>query len=153
MKIKVYTDGSCRGNPGPGGWGAVILYENKEIQLADQVKLTTNQQMELLAAAQALEYIEHNITNCKIFGPEIILYTDSAYLFNCWKDEWWKKWVWNGWLNTKKEPVANQMYWESLIPWFKNGNFSIVKVKGHAENKYNNIADLLATGAIAPTNS
>lgn len=151
MKIKVYTDGSCQKNPGPGGWGAVILHGEREIRIADRVNKTTNQQMELLAAVRALEYIKHNLTEDPCFGPEIVIYTDSAYLFNCWKDEWWKKWVGNGWINTKKEPVANKAYWEDLIPWFQNSNFSIIKVKGHSCNEYNEIADGLATGRLQPS--
>lgn len=149
MKVKVYTDGSCKGNPGPGGWGVVLLFEEREIQFAGTEKRTTNQQMELCAAIRGLTSVELR-SEFQINKCEIILYTDSAYLYNCWKDNWWKKWQYNGWVNSKKEPVANKEYWELLIPWFQKSNFSIVKVKGHSENKYNAIADLLATGALKP---
>lgn len=145
MKVEIYTDGSCRGNPGTGGWGAVVMREGKQINYAGHEEYTTNQKMELTAAIEGL----------KLAGEvdpfdDIIIYTDSAYLHNCWLQGWWKKWQYNGWVNSKKEPVANQDLWEQLIPWFKDSNFSIVKVKGHSSNKYNNVADLLATGALKP---
>jgi len=147
VKIEIYTDGSCRGNPGPGGWGAIILYDNHEIQLAEQCLKTTNQEMELVAAANGLFFVDYHL---KMADEDITLYTDSAYFYCCWKDEWWKKWQWNGWLNSKGLPVANKGVWELLIPWFKKSNFSIVKVKGHSANEYNEKADRLATGEVKP---
>lgn len=147
-KINIYTDGSCRGNPGPGGWGAILLIDGKEILLSEQVTYTTNQKMELMGAIKALDYAQKNL-DCEF--KKVVIYTDSAYLFRCWKEKWWKKWIYNGWINSSKEPVANKELWVSLIPWFKNEEFSIVKVKGHQDNKYNNMADLLATGKLLPT--
>lgn len=149
MQIDIYTDGSCRGNPGPGGWGAVILIGPEELMLANQVENTTNQQMELTAVIDSLNYLT-NFIRFEEFSPEIVIYTDSAYLHNCWKDKWWKKWEFNGWKNSKKEPVANRSLWEQLIPWFNKPSFRIVKVKGHSDNKYNILADALATGIILP---
>jgi ribonuclease HI len=149
MKVEIYTDGACSGNPGKGGWGAVILFNDEVIELAEDVKHTTNQEMELVAACNALCYLKLQ-SAFRIVDVDIVIYTDSAYLHNCWKDEWWKRWTYNGWLNTKKEPVANKKSWELLIPWFKMSNFSIIKVKGHASNYWNNVADQLATGKIKP---
>lgn len=148
-KVEVYTDGSCSPNPGSGGWGSVILVDGREImKLAERSKWTTNQEMELVAAANSLHFIEFGMS--EYFKDTIIIYTDSAYLCNCWKDGWWKKWVYNGWLNSKKDPVANRSCWENLIPYFKMPNITFVKVKGHVGNQYNEIADKLATGARLP---
>ena len=152
MKIEIYTDGSCRGNPGPGGWGAVIFLNDKQITLAEQVEFTTNQRMELIAAIESLNYVDEQTFSLKNrFADDIVLYTDSAYLHNCWAKGWWENWSRNGWKNAKKEAVANQDLWEKLIPWFRKATFTIVKVKGHASNKYNNLADQLATGTIQPS--
>jgi len=147
-KIMIYTDGACSGNPGPGGWGAVIIIEDKTIELAEtNFHHTTNNIMEMLSVVCSVEYVEQKIgwTN-----EELVIYTDSVYVYNCWKEQWWKKWTFNGWMNSKREPVKNKEIWEQLIPYFKKSNFSIVKVKGHASNYYNEMADKLATGAISP---
>ncbi len=145
-KIHIYTDGACSGNPGPGGWAAVILYKDTVIELADRFKMTTNNIMEMLAVLNGLKYVSKNFS----FENEVVVYTDSAYLYNCWKADWWKKWEFNGWLTSKKEPVKNKEIWEQLIPYFKLSAFSMVKVKGHSGNEYNEIADQLATGARLP---
>lgn len=147
-KIHIYTDGACSGNPGPGGWAAVILYKDTVIELADRFKMTTNNIMEMLAVLNGLKYVSKNFS----FESEVVVYTDSAYLYNCWKADWWKKWEFNGWLTSKKEPVKNKEIWEQLIPYFKLSAFSMVKVKGHSGNEYNELADKLATGAVAPKN-
>ena len=104
--------------------------------------------MELTAVINFFKLSYKGFIKFEEFSPEIVIYTDSAYLHNCWKDKWWKKWEFNGWKNSKKEPVANRSLWEQLIPWFNNSNFRIVKVKGHSDNKYNILADALATGII-----
>jgi ribonuclease HI len=148
--IEIYADGACSGNPGPGGWGAVVLVEGTIKELGERYfHHTTNNIMELAAVTNSLDFIVH------LYGIDqynIIIYTDSAYIHNCWKDGWWKNWVKNGWLNSKKQPVANQHLWEELIPFFKLSNFSIVKVKGHSGNKYNEIVDQIATGKRIPKN-
>ena len=145
--ISIYTDGACSGNgksDATGGWGYIILgLKLFAIQGQGKEPSTTNQRMELQAAIEALKRIE------KIsFADSITLYTDSAYLSNCWKQNWWRTWISNGWRNSKKEPVANKDLWEQLVPWFDNVNFSIEKVKGHSGDKYNEIVDKLATGEL-----
>ncbi len=145
-KIHIYTDGACSGNPGPGGWAAVILHKDTVIELADRFQMTTNNIMEMLAVLNGLKYVSKNLS----FENEVVVYTDSTYLYNCWKADWWKKWEFNGWLTSKKEPVKNKEIWEQLIPYFKLSAFSMVKVKGHSGNEYNEIADQLATGARLP---
>ena len=136
MKIDIYTDGACSGNPGVGGWGAVILIDDKEpIKLNGGSKETTNNQMELLAAIKVLQYFQK---------PKVInLHTDSQYVKNG-IELWIKKWKINGWKTSAKKPVRNQELWEKL-------DLEIIKhkvewhwVKGHAGNKFNELADLLA---------
>ena len=139
--MEIYTDGSTRGNGtnnARGGWAFLIKEENLVIS-GSEIN-TTNNRMELMAAANALERFEQ-------ITEEIILYTDSAYLCNCWKDEWWKSWLKNDWKNSKKQPVANQDLWERLIPFFEKPNIKFEKVKGHSGHRENEIVDKFATTA------
>ena len=111
MKYIIYTDGACSGNPGPGGWGAVIFEnEKKQNNISGSVKNTTNNRMELLAAIMALKYVKNN--------SEIIIYTDSTYVKNG-ITEWVLKWKKNDWKNTKKKPVKNKDLWLKLIIFAK----------------------------------
>ena len=140
-----YTDGATSPNPGRGGW-AFILVED-DVIIADQggyEKYTTNQRMELQAALSACLDADARCALGTFFGRQIIIFTDSAYLYNCYKQKWYTKWVMNGWVNSKKEKVANQDLWEKLIPFFECPLISFSKVKGHSDNKYNNIVDELA---------
>ena len=126
----------------------IIQYvkENDEIlhSVNGRVVDTTNQRCELRAAIEALQWWERKH---KTF-EDTILYSDSAYLINCWKDEWYVKWQANGWRNSKKEAVANQDLWEKLIPYFKDKNLIFAKVKGHTgQNDYNDKVDKLAVQA------
>ncbi|MBO8158127.1 ribonuclease HI [Thermosyntropha sp.] len=140
-KVTIYTDGACSGNPGPGGWGAVLLCgeHRKEISGAD--KETTNQRMELTAVIEALKAL-------KVEGWDVTVYTDSAYIVNAFKDNWIGKWQKNGWKNSKKEPVANQDLWQELIRLMQINNVKIEKVKGHAGDELNEYCDKLARDAI-----
>lgn len=142
MKIEIYCDGSCRGNPGPGGW-AICIVKNNEIvkKESGSSKYTTNNIMEMMAVIYAINYAKDFLN---IEEEKLVVYTDSAYIQKCWSESWWKKWVYNGWLNSKKEPVANKELWEQMIPYFKKSNFSIEKVKGHSTNFYNNLVDQMA---------
>ena len=151
--MKIYCDGSAKGNGKEnsiGGVGTLCLNaEGTEIiDCLSKTNITennpTNQQMELLAMALALE-------SWCVPTIDIQVYTDSAYIYNCWKDEWYKKWLVNGWKNSKKEKVANKELWERLIPFFKNEKIQLVKVKGHNGNKYNELVDKLATGVMSPS--
>ena len=140
MKYKIYTDGACSGNPGPGGWGAIIFDENnKKKKISGSEKNTTNNRMELTAPIMALKKIKTN--------SEIIIYTDSTYVKNG-ITEWIKKWEKNGWKNANKKPVKNIDLWVELENLCKNNKVVWKWVKGHSDNEYNNLADELATQAI-----
>tara|TARA_B000000557_G_scaffold223689_1_gene192979 strand:+ start:28 stop:453 length:426 start_codon:yes stop_codon:yes gene_type:complete len=133
--INIYTDGACSGNPGIGGWGVVILENNKEILLNGGDKHTTNNKMELTAAIKALEYFE--------IRKDLIIYTDSKYV----KDgieSWITNWKKNGWKTTAKKPVKNKELWISLDELMKKHNINWKWVKGHDGNIHNEKADYLA---------
>lgn len=140
MKIEIYTDGACSGNPGPGGAAAIASINGvKQTPIKYSSTKTTNQQMELMAAILALNKYVHEYPDC-----EFKIYSDSAYLVTCWKDKWWKTWKENGWLNSKKMPVANRELWEELIPYFSNPLIQFIKVKGHIGNPLNEEVDKIA---------
>jgi|TARA_B110000971_G_C19618305_1_gene323594 ribonuclease HI len=140
MQYVIYTDGACSGNPGPGGWGAVILDEEKnEINISGKEKATTNNRMELMAPIMALRKI-------KKFS-EIIIYTDSSYLKNG-ITTWIKNWEKNGWMSANKKPIKNKDLWVTLNTLSKDRVVDWKWVKAHAGNKYNEIADRLATEAV-----
>jgi len=140
MKYVVYTDGACSGNPGPGGWGAVILDEKKnETNISGEEKSTTNNRMELVAPIMALRKIKK--------ASEIIIYTDSTYLKNG-ITTWIKNWEKNGWKSVSKKPVKNKDLWIILSRLSKEQIIDWKWVKAHSGNKYNEIADKLATEAI-----
>jgi len=140
MKYKIYTDGACSGNPGPGGWGAVILdQDDKQKNISGSEKNTTNNRMELLAAIMSLKKIKTN--------SEVVIFTDSTYVKNG-ITEWMKNWKKNGWKNSSKKPVKNKDLWEKLDKLCEANNVSWKWVKGHSTNEFNNLADELATEAI-----
>ena len=135
MKLKIYTDGACSGNPGKGGWAAIILDGNGQSSISGCENKTTNNRMELMAPIMALKKIKTK--------SEIIIYTDSRYV----KDgitEWIKKWKLNNWKSSNKKPVKNKDLWVKLDNSCKKHNVSWKWVKAHAENKYNNLVDELA---------
>ena len=148
MKFEIYCDGSTRGNGqenAVGAWAWLLLADGKEVSRACQAeKNTTNQRMELTAAADALEVVFADFA-CPF--DRVIVYTDSAYLHNCYKQKWYTGWENNGWKNSKKQPVANRDLWERLIPFFGQPEVEFVKVKGHAGNHYNEIVDTMAQNA------
>ena len=140
MKYKIYTDGACSGNPGPGGWGAVILdQDDKQKNISGSEKNTTNNRMELLAAIMSLKKIKTN--------SEVVIFTDSTYVKNG-ITEWMKNWKKNGWKNSNKKPVKNKDLWEKLDKLCEANSVSWKWVKGHSTNEFNNLADELATKAI-----
>lgn len=140
MKYKIYTDGACSGNPGPGGWGAVILdQDDKQKNISGSEKNTTNNRMELLAAIMSLKKIKTN--------SEVVIFTDSIYVKNG-ITEWMKNWKKNGWKNSSKKPVKNKDLWEKLDKLCEANSVSWKWVKGHSTNEFNNLADELATKAI-----
>ena len=144
---EIYTDGATSGNgkaDAPGGWAYIILEDGEIIAHESGGAVgTTNQRMELIAALKACEEVDQ-------IDPfaTVKLYSDSAYLINCYKQNWWKAWRCNGWRNSKKQPVANQDLWEKLIFFFmKSPGYDFIKVKGHAGNLYNEMVDELAVRA------
>ena len=140
MKYKIYTDGACSGNPGPGGWGAVILdQDDKQKNISGSEKNTTNNRMELLAAIMSLKKIKTN--------SEVVIFTDSTYVKNG-ITEWMKNWKKNGWKKSSKKPVKNKDLWEKLDKLCEANSVSWKWVKGHSTNEFNNLADELATKAI-----
>lgn len=137
--IKIYTDGACRGNPGPGGWGALIIENEEEWSLWGGENNTTNNQMEMTAAIKALEYFENS--------SNIYLTTDSNYV----KDgieKWIAGWKRNGWKTASKKPVKNKELWMRLDELNSFHNVSWNWVKGHSGNRENEIADSLANKGI-----
>ena len=151
MKFEVYSDGSTRNNgraDAVGAWAYVILNDNIKVHEDCRAEVgTTNQRMELIAAAEALDYLFYNEI-CVPFD-KVVIYTDSAYLHNCYTQKWYVNWQNNGWRNSKKEKVANQDLWERLVRYFEMPEVEFVKVKGHADNVWNNYVDALAQGASA----
>lgn len=151
MKFEIYSDGSTRNNgraDAVGAWAYVILNENVKVHEDCRAEVgTTNQRMELIAATEALDYLFYNEI-CVPFD-KVVIYTDSAYLHNCYTQKWYVNWQNNGWRNSKKEKVANQDLWERLVRYFEMPEVEFVKVKGHADNVWNNYVDALAQGASA----
>lgn len=150
MIYQVYCDGSTRGNGkenAVGAWAYVILNNKEEIihQGCMPVKGTTNQQMELIAAAEAIEYLFNN--ELVVPFDTVNIYTDSAYLHNCYTQKWYKSWQMNGWKNSKKQPVANKELWERLIQWFEMPEINFIKTRGHAGVKWNEYVDTMAQSA------
>ena len=144
MKYKIYTDGACSGNPGPGGWAAIILINNeiKEMFFGSE-KNTTNNQMELLAPIKAIQKFKKK--------SEISIFTDSTYV----RDGitvWIKQWEKNGWKTASKKPVKNKELWKKLKNLSSKHSIKWIWVKGHAQDKYNNLVDELAQGAIKKIN-
>ena len=145
MEIKIYTDGACVGNPGPGGWATIILLENKKDQLFGGEKLTTNNRMELTAAIKALEYCNEQEKK-QLSLKQIKIYTDSIYL----KDGitiWIKNWEKNNWKTADKKNVKNVDLWKKLKDLIKSTEVDWNWVKGHSEDPMNELADQLAKKA------
>ena len=140
-KVIIYTDGACSGNPGVGGWGAILFHGNTKKEISGYEEETTNNRMELTAAIKSLEKLK---VPCKVQ-----LYSDSAYLINAFNEGWITSWQMNGFKTANKKPVANVELWEQLIEFNKIHKITWIKVKGHADNEFNNRCDELATGEIA----
>lgn len=135
-RVVIYTDGACSGNPGPGGWAAVLKFGPHEKEISGFEPETTNNRMELTAAVKALETLKEP---CRV-----TLYSDSAYLVNSFQQGWLTKWQLNGWKTSHKGPVENQDLWEKLAALTARHRVEWVKVKGHSDNEYNNRCDQLA---------
>ena len=145
MNIKIYTDGACAGNPGPGGWAAVIFFENDRKEIFGGEKLTTNNRMEITAAIKAIEYCNERDQK-QISLKQIQIYTDSLYLkegITVWVNNWEK----NNWKTSDKQNVKNVDLWKKLKELVKPYSIDWFWVKGHSENTMNNLADELAKKA------
>ncbi len=134
MRTRIFTDGSCSGNPGPGGWAWIIPEGEFAAGFSSD---TTNQRMELTAALEAILVLE---------GPLEII-SDSTYVVNCFRDNWWKGWLKRDWKNSQRKQVANRDLWEPLIAEYQNRDISFTWVKGHAGDQWNDYADRLAVEA------
>ncbi|MCX7923316.1 MAG: ribonuclease HI [Clostridia bacterium] len=139
-KVIIYTDGACSGNPGEGGWGAILKYGEIEKEISGFEEHTTNNKMELTAAIEALRRLRE--------ACEVELYSDSAYLINGFTKGWVQSWKSNGWRNSSKEEVKNIDLWKELDAFNTKHKIKWIKVKGHSDNEYNNRCDKLATGEI-----
>ena len=138
--VTIYTDGACSGNPGPGGWAAIIRAMDVEKEMSGVVADTTNNRMELTAALKALEALTRP---CRVD-----LYSDSAYLVSAFNEGWIENWQKRGWKNSAKMPVANQDLWEALWAQHLRHEIRWHKVKGHSDNEYNNRCDKMAVNEI-----
>ena len=139
--VTLYTDGACSGNPGPGGWAALLIDDGVERVVSGAEPHTTNQRMELTAAIQGLAALADQRT--------VHLFTDSSYVMNCFRDRWWARWEVDGWLGAGKQAVANRDLWERLIAETRRHDVVWHKVKGHSGHALNDRVDALARGAIA----
>lgn len=139
--ITIYTDGSCKRNETDspvGGWGAVMIHKDNRKEIYGSVEDTTNNRMELQACIEALRRIKRR-------DVSVELHTDSAYVCNCIKHEWYKKWRRNGWQNSKKNDVENQDLWKRLLELYESfDDLQFIKVKAHCGIELNEIADDLA---------
>lgn len=138
--VIIYTDGACSGNPGPGGWGCVLLWGQARKELSGGEQHTTNQRMELQAAVAALSALKQP---CRV-----VLHSDSAYLINAFNQHWLDNWQKNGWLNSKRQPVENQDLWQELLRLAAVHQVEWRKVRGHAGDEHNETCDALARAAI-----
>ena len=139
-RVTIYTDGACSGNPGPGGWAAIIIDGGRERELFGGEPSTTNQRMELRAAVEGLRALEGH--------RAVDLYSDSAYVVNCFRDKWHVRWSRNGWRNAQNKPVGNRDLWEALIAQTQRHEVTWHKVAGHRGDPLNERADRLARAAI-----
>ena len=139
-KVIIYTDGACSGNPGPGGWGVVLMYKGNKKEISGGKKDTTNNVMELTAVIEGLKMLK--------YPCEVDLYSDSAYVVNAFDKGWIYSWLKNNWKTAVKEPVKNQELWKELYSLTKIHKVKFIKVKGHSDNEYNNRCDELARNAI-----
>ena len=138
-KVTLYTAGACSGNPGPGGWAALLMVDKYKKELSGGEAVTTNNRMELLAVINGLKALSRPC--------EVDVYSDSAYVVNAFLQKWIVSWQRNGWRNSAKAEVANKDLWQELLKLTDVHKVKFIKVKGHADNEYNNRCDELAVKA------
>ena len=134
--VSIYTDGACSGNPGPGGWGAILIYNGVEKELSGGEAMTTNNRMELLGVISALQALKEPC--------EVELWSDSRYVIDALEKGWAKGWKARGWKRANKEPALNPDLWEILLDLTETHRLRYHWVKGHADNPWNNRCDALA---------
>lgn len=139
-KVTLYTDGACSGNPGVGGWGAVLMFKGHEKQISAAVENATNNRMELTAVIEGVKCLKEPC--------DIDIYSDSAYTVNAFLNGWIEDWAKANWKKTDNKPLLNADLWQELYSLSHIHKLNFIKVKGHADNEYNNICDKLATDAI-----
>ena len=143
-KVTIYTDGACSGNPGPGGWGAILMIDDYKKEISGYNENTTNNIMEITAVLEAVKMLKYEC--------EITIYSDSAYVVNAFKQGWIYNWQKNNWKTADKKPVKNQELWKELYSELSKHKFDFIKVKGHSDNEFNNRCDFLATNEISKNN-
>ncbi len=143
-KVTLYTDGACSGNPGKGGWGAVLIYNDYKKEFSGFCEETTNNQMELTAVIEGLKKLKEPC--------EVDIYTDSAYVCNAFLENWIETWKQNGYKNSSNKQISNIELWKELLNLCEVHKTQFFKVKGHADNELNNRCDKLATDEIKKHN-
>ncbi len=137
-KVIIYTDGACSGNPGPGGWGAILCYQGVEKELSGGEKRTTNNRMELTGVIRALEALKEPCA--------VELWSDSRYVIDALEKGWAVSWKKKGWIKSDKKPALNPDLWEELLALTERHEMHYHWVKGHADNEHNNRCDRMAVG-------
>ena len=147
-EVLLYTDGACSGNPGPGGWGAILIYKGTEKLVSGGEYETTNNRMEITAVIEGLNSL-------KIVPCLVTVYSDSAYVVNAFEQKWIYGWIKNGWKKSvnSSEDIKNRDLWEKLYALTKKHSVSFIKVKGHSDNEYNNRCDEMARKKIKKLNA
>lgn len=139
-KVIIYTDGACSGNPGPGGWGAILMYKGVKKEISGGMKATTNNIMEMTAVIEALKCLKKE--------SDVEVYSDSAYVVNTFLQGWIYNWIKKGWKTADGKSVKNKELWQELYTLTKKHKVEFIKVKGHADNEFNNRCDEMARNAI-----
>lgn len=139
-EVIIYTDGACSGNPGPGGWGAILMYKDAKKEISGGSKDTTNNIMEITAVIEALKCLKKE--------SKVKVYSDSAYTVNAFQQGWIYNWIKKGWKTASGDPVKNKELWQELYDLTKKHQVEFIKVKGHADNEFNNRCDEMARNAI-----
>lgn len=134
--VDIYTDGACSGNPGVGGYCAILMYNSREKIISGSEENTTNNRMELLAVIRGLETLKETCI--------VNLYSDSSYVINAFNEKWVDSWVANNWKTAEKKAVKNVDLWQRLLELINQHKVNFIKVKGHSDNEYNNRCDKIA---------
>ena len=138
-RVTIYTDGACSGNPGPGGWGAILIWNGKEKEISGGASETTNNRMEMQAIIEALNALKRPC--------QVRIHSDSALIINAFKKRWIDSWQKKGWRKADKKPVENRDLWEKMLKAMDRHDVKWVKVKGHSGDAINDRADHLAVEA------